>query len=90
MSDEPKKIPTPASFEIVNDYFHAMDESVIKLNEEKGLENAASPYELYLAIKCLEYKFETHQMSAYFAQGIDHALEREKKKDEEKHHDQYR
>ena len=76
---------SPASFEKVNDYFRVMDEAIGKLNEEKG-DDAASPYELFLAIKCLEYKFDTHQMNAYFRQTLD-ALQ---KIDDKKKQDYYR
>ena len=74
----------------MNEYFRAMDNAIADLNEKKGAEEGATPYELFLAIQCLEYKFQTHQQSAYFRQTMEQILEKEKRDFEAKRHEQYK
>jgi len=80
--------PTPASFDEVNKIFHALDNALadyVKDNIDK-----VNPYEVYLALKCLEYKFDTHQMNAYFSQTMQEIMKREQSIDDKKDQPQYR
>ncbi len=81
-----KKVPSAASFEKVNDIFHALDETLGKKLEELN----ATPYEVHLAIECLSYKLKTHEMVAFFTQCIDSLQDRDRKHDEGKDHPYYK
>ncbi len=79
--------PIPASFDEVNKIFHIMDNALgdyVKSNREK-----LNPYEIYLALKCLEYKFDTHQMNAYFSQTIEEIIDKQKIEHDKKDQPQY-
>jgi len=80
--------PNAASFEEINKIFHVIDDALatyVKDNREK-----INPYEIFMALKCLEYKFDTHQMNAYFAYTIDEIMDKQKLEHDKKDQPQYK
>ncbi len=74
------KVPIAASFEKVNELFHAMDEALGAALKETH----ATPYEVELAITCLKYKLKSHEMVAFFTECIDSVQVKDKEDDEGK------
>ncbi len=81
-------VPNPASFDEINKIFHALDVTLAKYIEDNR--EKVNPYEIFMALKCLEYKFETTQMHAFFAQTIEEILDKQKAEHDNKDQPQYR
>ncbi len=80
--------PNVGSFEEINKIFHALDSALAKYIEDNR--EKINPYEIFMALKCIEYKFETTQMNAFFAQTIDEILNKQKAEHDNKDQPQYR